>query len=259
MKKSILSLVLFSLLISTPQIAQPNISSKVVLPVSIVLTIASGIATTYCYKQEKNILEELDKLKLTAEEIEHAVIATTPSEIAALKELMEQKKAHYQKGKWICGGLTLASLITAVISGVKTYRQSRQTGVGSTQQQTNPEDITEQEQQARLQQKIVAGEEIQASLKLLKDKLLEAETINLRLKNELATLKQDVIEKIDRFHAIQVSNALANDALTPAHESIEDYRKNAKMLERLQQIADEFLPEQSNTSENQNQPGSEDD
>ena len=91
MRKTVLCFALSSLLFF-PQTARP-ISSKTTLSVSIALAIAGSIATTYCYAQERNMLTELEKLNLTGQEIENAVIETTPSEIAALKELMEQNTA----------------------------------------------------------------------------------------------------------------------------------------------------------------------
>lgn len=234
MKKMGLSFVLLALLISSPQTAQPKISSKVVLPVSIILTIAGGIATTYCYKQEKNILEELAKLNATAEEIENSVVETTPNDIAALKELLEQKKTRFLKGKWICGGVTLASLLAAVISGIKVYRQPQPTP------DPQPQPI---DPQAQLQQKIALGGELEPVIRQLIIKLREAGAINTRLRNEIEALNQDILAKIDAFNGIDIPNAQRDDNLAPFFAAIGEYNQKAPRVGVFRQLVNELIPE----------------
>lgn len=183
----------FSLLISTPQTIHPTISSKAIFPASTVLTVASGIATAYYYKQEKDLLLELERLSETAAAIENSVIETTPSEIAALKEIIEQKRTGFQKRKWIFGGATLLSLLTAVISGVKSRQHSEQ-----------PTSVDSQEKTKLLKETTDLLEQIAAAMnttsktivQTIRTLLVDLEPLSKQVQEKTSTLNNELPEEI---------------------------------------------------------------
>jgi len=97
---------------------------QVILPISIILSGISGIATTYCHSKEKEIIIQLDALYESLENDSSNQEKKLESEI--IQKELEQKIFLFNTGKWFCGSMTVASFVAAVLSGIQLYRHSNQ-------------------------------------------------------------------------------------------------------------------------------------